>query len=145
MTDIAAIQPQERTIEIMHPVTELPLGLRVTMIGVDDPRLSTMRRSITDNQLRAQAKGKAPKFEEMNDDMVNMLSRAVIKFEWYNPTGAPGDDGYDADALPSYNGEQPDCNPKNVRGMLEMLPWFKDQVREAFDEKKAFFNNSKSN
>ena len=42
--DLSTLVPSERMIEILSPATKTPLGLRVTIMHIDDPRLKTIDR-----------------------------------------------------------------------------------------------------
>lgn len=140
--DLAKIKPSDRTIEILHPATELPIGLRVTLLSIEDDSMKAIRRQITDNSLKLQAKGKAFKADELERNQHMLMFKATTGWEWYNPTGAEGDSGYDPDAMPDFNGEQPAYNQKNFLDLATELYWFTEQVQEAIGETKAFFGNS---
>lgn len=132
MTDLAAIKPSERTIEIEHPATGLPLGVRVTIISLDDDRLKRTKRNITDESLRLQAKGKSFKVEELERNSMALLFGATTGWEWYSPTGDEKD-------RPTFNSEVPEYNQKNFYAVIESLPWFGEQIREALEDSKGFF------
>ena len=140
--DLADLKPVERTIEILHPGTELPIGLRVTLRSIEDDEMKSIKRQITDNSLKLQAKNKAIKAEELERNQHMLMYRATIDWEWYNPTGKEDDKGYDPDAMPDFNGEQPGYNQKNFLAIANELYWFADQVQEAIGDTKAFFGNS---
>jgi len=140
--DLADLKPVERTIEILHPGTELPIGLRVTLRSIEDDEMKSIKRQITDNSLKLQAKNKAIKAEELERNQHMLMYRATIDWEWYNPTGKEGDKGYDPDAMPDFNGEQPGYNQKNFLAIANELYWFGEQVQEAIGDTKAFFGNS---
>lgn len=140
--DLSSIKPGERTIEIEHPATGAPLGIRVGIVSLDDDRLKRLKRNITDESLKLQAKGKAFKVEELERNSKSLLFGATTRWEWYNPTGKEGDEGYDAKAMPDFNGEIPEYNQKNFNAVIEALPWFADQLREALEDTKGFFDNS---
>jgi hypothetical protein len=143
--DIGNIKPIERTIEIAHPGTGGPLGVRVRVMSIEDERLKKIKREITDDRFKLESKNKSLKTEDVERNGNRLLFSATLGWEWYNPTGEEGDEGYDADAMPTFNGEVPDYNQKNFMAVIRELPWFADQIREEIDETKAFFNNSKSN
>lgn len=140
--DLATIKPSERTIEILHPATELPIGIRVSLLSIEDDRMKSIRRQITDNSLKLQAKNKAFKAEELERNQNMLMFTGTNGWEWYNPTGEEGDKGYDPDAMPDFNGEQLPYNQKNFIAMAEEFYWFADQVQEAIGDTKAFFGNS---
>lgn len=142
--DIANIKPIERTMEIVNPGTGAPLGVRVSIMSIDDDRLKRIKREITDERLKLDQKGKAPKSDDIERNGERLLFAATTGWEWYNPTGKEGGKDYDKDAMPSFNGEVPDYNPKNFYDIIRSLPWFADQIRDEIDETKAFFDNSKT-
>lgn len=137
--DLSSIKPTERTIEITHPGTGLPIGLRVNLLSIEDDRMKRIKRQITDESLKLQAKGKAFKAEELERNTNTLMFTGTTGWEWYNPTGAEGDEGYDADAMPNFNGEQPVYNQKNFLAVTGELSWVADQIQEAIGETKAFF------
>lgn len=143
MAEISGLKPIERTIDIKHPGTGGPLGVRVRIMSMEDERLKKLKREITDDRFKLESKNKSLKAENVEQNDERLLFAGTLGWEWYNPTGSEGDDGYDADATPVFNGEQPEYNPKNFRDVIRALPWFADQIREEMQEDKAFFANSK--
>lgn len=141
MTDLATIKQTDRTIEIVHPKTGENLGLRVTLVSLDDERLTKIKRQITDRRLYLEARGKTFKAEEIEENANNITFAAIVDWEWYNPTGSAGDDGYSADAMPDFKGEQPDFNRKNFLEMTGEVKWIKNQINEAIGESKDFFGS----
>lgn len=146
MTDLATIVTADRAIEILHPGTGDRLGVRVNIVHIDDDRLAKQKRVITDRRLYLEARGKTFKAEEIEENKNILLFTAMTGWTWYNPTGKPGDKGYDENATPSFDGaEQPEFDRQTVFAVLKKLPWFSDQVNEAVGETKAFFSHSKAN
>jgi hypothetical protein len=143
--DISALKPTNRVIEIKNPGTGEPLGVRVTIVSMDDDRLKTAKRAIMDRRLYLEQRGKSFKAEEVEENTHNLLWAATIGWEWYNPTGSEGDIGYNPDAMPTFEAEQPEFNQRNFKRVITTLPWFADQINEEIGERKAFFDNSKSN
>lgn len=139
--ELTDIKPTERTVEIAHPATGAPIGVRVTIMSLDDDRLKRIKRNITDESLKLQSKGKAFKVEELERNSKGLLFGATTRWEWYNPTGSEGDDGYDADAQAKFNGEIPEYNQKNFYAVIDALPWFADQLREELEDAKGFFGD----
>jgi hypothetical protein len=141
--DLSTLKPTNRTVEIKHPSTGHPLGIRVNIVSMDDDRLSKIKREILDRRLHLEQRGKTFKAEEVEANTHRLLFTATLGWEWYNPTGSEGDDGYDPDAMPNLEGEVLDFNERNFKRMLK-FPWFRDQINEELGETKAFFDNSKS-
>ena len=145
MADISSIKPVERSIEIKDPASGNLLGIRVTVMSIEDDRLKRIKRDITDESLRLQSRQKRFKMADIEANENRILFAASLGWEWYNPTGKEGDDGYDPDAMPEFHGEVPEYNQKNFMAVIKELSWFAGQLRNEIDEEKAFFVNSKSN
>lgn len=142
--DISGIKPGERTVEINHPATGLPIGIRISLMSLEDDRMKRLKRQITDESLKLQAKGKAFKADELERNSNMLLFQATTGWEWYNPTGKEKEDGYDADAMPDYQGSVPPYNQKNFLAVINDASFIADQLREAIEDTKSFFDNSKS-
>lgn len=145
MADIASIKSADRTIEIVHPATGAAIGVRINLVSIDDERLAKLRRSITDRRLALEQRRKTFKAEDIEANVIDICFTAMLGWEWYNPTGKAGDEGYDADAALTWQGSVPDFTRKNVAAILsdEGMSWFKDQINEAISETKDFFKASK--
>ncbi len=139
MTDLSTIKQTDRTIEIVHPVTAENIGLRITLVSLDDERMTKIRRSITDRRLHLEARGKSFKADEVEENADNVIFTATVDWEWYNPTGSEGDKGYREDAMPNFKGEQPEFNRKNFFALIDEISWIKTQINEALGDTRAFF------
>jgi len=140
--DLSTLKPGERIIEIVHPGTKEPLGIRVSLVYIQDESTKRLRRAILDERLRLEAKGKGFKSDNIENNM-NELNFAVIKsWEWYNPTGQKGDVGFDEAKHATWRGNKsPELNKKNVFEIFDTLPWFRDQISQEMGEEEAFFPN----
>lgn len=137
--DLKNLVPTERVVEIVSPGTKEKLGIRVTVMHIDDERLKNIKRKVQDENLRRQQRGKII-HAELQDENINEIAFAtMLGWEWYNPTGVAGDKGYKADKMPSFDGKQPEFTKANVFAIFEKLPWFRDQVGEAVSETEVFF------
>jgi hypothetical protein len=139
--ELTALKPTDRTIEIVGPATGQPIGLRVRVMSLEDDRLKRIKRQITDESLKLQSKGKAFKADEIERNAHNLMFGGTLGWEWYNPTGSEGDEGYDAEAMPAFKGEQPDYNQKNFIALVSELGWIGEQISEAIGETKSFFDS----
>jgi hypothetical protein len=131
MVDLATIKPADRKIEIVHPGTKEPIGVRVSLMSYDDERLKKVRRQITDRRLADQQKNKPLKSDEAEENGNKLLFAAMTGWEWYD--GA------------TFKGEMPDFTPRNVSEVFSELPWFRAQVDTAVADEESFFDNSGSN
>lgn len=137
--DLKDLQPTERVYEMLHPGTKQPLGVRVTLLHVDDDRLKVLRRKIQDERYRQEQRGKAFKTEQYENNVNEICYTAITAWEWYNPTGDAGKKGHKPEAQAKFNGEIPQLNKKNVMDVFEKLPWFRRQIFEEIGDDEAFF------
>ena len=148
MFDISAIQPSNRTVEIVHPADPaMTIGIRVSIVSINDERVKKVRRKIQDEKLRLESRGKAFKADDVESNTNELLFNAMTGWEWYNPTGKPGDKGFDEARQASWKGNpSPEFNRATVMSILNdpTAYWIADQISEAISDEKAFFSNSKT-
>lgn len=125
--DISTLIPSERIIEIKHPVTEQPLGIRVNIISLNDDRMKQIRRRFINKRIELEKRGKSFKADDIEANEYDLLVACITGWDWYGET--------------TFNGSKPDFNELNVRNVLNSLSWFKDQVSEAIGDDKAFFQS----
>jgi len=140
--DLSTIKPDAQTIEIKHPGTGMPLGVRVSMVSIQDERLKRFRRKLRDDAIRLTKRGKSMTAEQEEENGRDLAFTATTGWEWYNPTGKKGDEGYDEDQMPSFNGSVPEFNKKNFNEVTTALPWFLNQMGEVFEDDEGFFSKS---
>ena len=124
--DISGIKSSERIIEMMHPATKELLGIRVSLMSLDDPRMKKIKRKITDDRLHLEARGKHFKAEQIDDNRNALTFGAMTGWDWY---------GQDV----TFKGQKPEFNRANVYSVFDELTWFRDQLDEEIGETKAFF------
>lgn len=137
--DLATLTPSERKIEIKHPVTDEPIGVRIGLVSMDDESMMKLRRQITDRSQKLAQKQKTFSAEELEQNSNDILFTAITGWEWYNPTGKEGDEGYDPIAMPDFNGEVPEYTKRNLIAVNKKLAWFKRQISDELEEVKDFF------
>ena len=142
--DLTSLKPSSRSIEIKHPVTEEPVGIRIDIVSIDDDRLKKLKRQIIDASQKLQVKGKFFSAVELEQNANLIMFTASEGWKWYNPTGKESDEGYDADAMPSFHDEVPAYNQKNFVALITELPWVRKQLNDEMEETKAFFEMSGS-
>lgn len=134
------IKPSERVIEIVSPAADKnPIGIRVTIVHIDDDRLKKLKRSIQDERIRLETKGKFLKTETIENNLNELTYAAMTGWEWYNPTGKKGDKGFDENAALTIDGKVPPFDKKNVFQIFDKLPWFLEQVSREIGDQEAFF------
>lgn len=124
--DLSSLKPTERQVEILHPGTDEELGIRITLVSINDERLKKAKRRIQDEKLRLEVRGKNFKSEDIEENAIELDFAAMTGWEWY---------GKDV----NFNGSKPEFNRANVKAVFESLPWFQRQVEEAISDEKAFF------
>lgn len=124
--DIAKLKPAERVIEITHPATGENIGVRVTVISLVDDRLKAVRRRFQNKKIELEKRGKTFKADDLEENAIELLLNAITSWDWY-----------EAD----FGGEKLAFNEKNVKMVLDTLPWFKNQIVEAIDDEKSFFQS----
>ena len=123
--DISNLKPVERVIDILNPKTDDELDIKVSIISLNDPKMSKIKRNIQNKRLTLEKKGKNFDSAELEENENLLLLNAVTGWTW----------GKDAD----FHGEKPEFNEKNFKAVIKELPWFKNQILEAVGDEKAFF------
>lgn len=143
MADLSTIKPVERTVEIHHPADETRLlGIRVSLVSINDPKMKKIKRKIQDEKLRLEARNKHFKADDLEENVNTLLFNSLTGWEWYNPTGKQGDKGFDPSAEPEFKGKKnPEFNQATVMMMLNEpgMEWFGDQILQEISEEKSFF------
>lgn len=131
MADFATIKPaSEALVDILHPVTNEPTGMRVSIMSLKDDRMKSLRRQIQDRRLLLERKGKGFKSEDLEENGYEIAFRAMTGWDW----------GKDADGEPNlFNGKVPEFSKPVVLEVFKALEWFYEQVMQAADDDKRFF------
>lgn len=128
--DISELKPTERIVEILHPVTEEKLGVRVSLMSISDERLTKIKRKFQDERLKLDQRGKNFKADEVDENRSILAFSAMTGWEWYGDTV-------------TFKGNKPDFTKPEVLKVFSELSWFRDQVEEAISDEKAFFTKLK--
>lgn len=122
--EISTLKPNDRIIEIKHPATDEPVGIRFNIVSLNDDDMKQARRKIINKRLDFEKRGKNFKASDVEENELDLVIAAVKSWEWYDAT---------------FHNEVPAFNENNIRKVFEELPWIKDQVAEAVGDDKAFF------
>lgn len=120
--DISTIVAAERTIDIKHPASGQPIGLKVTLRPDSDPAVTAARRSFLNDRLQRRGKVTAEKIEEQNQ---RVIVAAVSGWTWEGDL--------------TFEGGKPDFNEINLVKVLKKLTWVRDQIDEELGDAAAFF------
>lgn len=143
MVDITSIKPIERTVEINHPGTHAPIGLRVFLISMNDDRMKALKRNITKKRMELEKRGKVFSVDDIEENTRNLVYGVTTGWEWYNPTGNLGDTDYDEAAMLDFHGEQPEFNIRNFNRVYDEIDWFGTQIQTEVQQDEEFFSHSK--
>ena len=124
--DLSTIKPSEIELEILHPKTDEPVGVKVILISPDDDRMKSIKTRIQDNNIQKQKRNKALKAIEIQHNENVLLAETIINWDWY---------GKDVE----FKGQKPEFNKKTVLDVLSTLPWFKQQIDDTLSDTKGFF------
>ena len=124
--DISTLTPNERIIEIKHPANEENLGIRVTIVSLNDNKTKQIRRQFINKRLELEKKGKSFKADDIEENEIDLLIASMTGWDWYDA---------------EFHGEKLEFNENNIKKVFRELPWFKDQVSEAVSDEKAFFQS----
>lgn len=123
--DLSTLKPVERTIEILNPVNGQEIGVRISLVSINDERLKKVKRRIQDEKLRLEARGKNFKSEDIEENRNVLIFNAITGWDWSGDT--------------NFHGEKPVFNLKNITDVMNELPWLREQVEEAISDEQAFF------
>lgn len=126
--DISTLKPNDRIIEIKHPVNDSEnIGIRVTIISLNDEKMKSVRRRFINKRLELEKKGKSFRADDIEDNEIDLLVASITGWEWYGDV--------------EFNGSKPEFTQANVRKVLTEFEWFKNQIAEAVGDDKAFFQS----
>ena len=138
--DLRNLQSTERAVEILSPGKKEPIGVRVHLLHIDDPKLKKIRRQIQDEKSRLESRGKYFKSDDLEQNNFALGFAAMTGWEWYNPTGGEKDKGYDAEEHANWKGDKnPPFTKKIAYEIFETLPWFLDQIGSEVSDSESFF------
>lgn len=129
MLDISDIAATPRTIEILHPKTDEPTGVFVTLLPKDDARVKAETRRIADVNLVLRQKGKMITQAQLERNAISLLKAAIAGWDWSE------------NSTIGFHGERPAYSANMAEQVLTECPWFRDQLDEALGDEKAFFQN----
>lgn len=115
-------------IEIRHPATNEPLGLKVRVASYQSERVKKVQRKLANAAIRDQKRNprKTATIEETEEKAFEIVAAAVLSW-----------DGFER------NEETLECTPENVLSVVEdpNLWFISEQIDKAADDQVAFFTN----
>lgn len=120
--DISSIAAAERTVDIKHPATGEPLGLKVTLLPDSDGKVQAARRKWLNERMQ---RGKKITAEKVEEGQLLIIGAAVKDWTWEGEL--------------TFHGAKPEFTEGNLRKVLKELPWVKTQLDEELGDEAAFF------
>lgn len=121
--DIFDIAPQSRTIEILHPATSEPTGLKVSLLPMSDDKIESVRRKQLNRRLNS--RNTKVTAEQLEAESMELLIASITGWEWSGTA--------------SFQGEKPEFTPDNVRRVMKAAKWVRDQIDREAGYAEAFF------
>lgn len=141
MADLSEIKSIERTLDIAHPGTGAPIGVKVSVVAITDERMKRLKTSIEDRRLKLGAKGKTFTSEEIDENRSRIAFTAMTGWTW-----EPEDTYENVDGVmtltrtkPTFHNEMPEFNQRLVFAVFSEYPWFRTQIEEEISETERFF------
>lgn len=118
-------------VEIRHPVTNVPLGVTIRVLGRDSDTFKEHTRDLLNTRLRREAmaakRGKDADLRTVEViETENMDLLVTCTLGWKNV---------------SYGGQELPFEEANVRNIYKEFPWIYDQVNEAIGTLELFLKN----
>jgi uncharacterized protein YbcI len=105
--------------ELEHPATNEPLGMKLKVLGVDSEQYQKALRKQQDRRLKRGMR--KVKSAELENEGIELLAQCVTEWEGF-----------------TYNKKELECNLENVRWFLKTYKWAKDQIDDFIGDRSNF-------
>lgn len=122
MTELTNIVAAERSLEVLHPATQEPVGLVLILLPDSHPQVRAAARKSINDRLNHRGKVTA---EQIEANRIAMLAASVGGWEWQGEL--------------TFHGEKPEFNQQTLQKLLKELPWVGEQVDVALTDRSEFF------
>ena len=118
------LQPMETEVEILHPVTNKPTGIKVTLLSRYHPDIKAMVRKIQDSRVAQARRNKPMDAAAIEEEMLEVLAASVKCWSGLERDGA---------AIP--------CTRENVLDLLRNpgYQWLRKQIDDSMGNDALFF------
>jgi len=124
--DLLAIKPDTAIVDIKHPSSGKPVGLKIECVSLDDDRVKAVERQIRNRALRSGRNNTTA--EKLEAVTTEIQAAAIVGWTW-------------SDELELGGMKNPELNKSNVEKVLG-VPWIAKQVNTVLDDETAFFGSS---
>ena len=124
--DFSTLVAETRTIDINHPVTLEPIGLKIDLLPTTSKQVRDVQRKHANENIKNRFKTTTA--EKLEANALDILVAATAGWTW----------GEGAD----WKGGKPELTPENVREVYKKAPWIRKQVDEALGDDAEFFRDA---
>jgi hypothetical protein len=124
--DILSLTPNTITVDLKHPGSDQPIGVKVELQSLESDEVKAVERSLKNRALKSGRNNVTA--EKIDDNTVAILSAAIVGWEFADGASL-GDD------------KKPACNAANKRKLLQ-VPALAKQIDNALGNEAAFFEKS---
>lgn len=124
--DLLKLVPDTITVDLKHPGTEQPLGVKVELQSLESDEVKAVERSLKNKALKSGRNNVTA--ERIDDNTVAILSAAIVSWE-FSGEASLGDE------------KKPACNAANKKKLLQ-VPALAKQIDLALGNEAAFFEQS---
>lgn len=133
---LAALSPLDKAengfpVDVRHPVTNLPIGVTITVCGSDSQTFKTIQRKQLNRRIELSNKSRNKTLsmtaEEIELESLNTL--VACTKSWSQDGG---------DSIEMNEGEWLPCTPENVKRVYTELPWIREQVDQEIGDRNNF-------
>lgn len=127
--DILALAPNTITVDLKHPATDAPLGVKVELQSLESDEVKAVERTLKNKALKSGRNNVTA--ERIDDNTTAILSAAIVGWVFSGDANLGGD-------------KKPACTPANKRKLLSVAALAK-QIDLALGNEAAFFEQSATN
>jgi hypothetical protein len=121
--DILSIAPSTITVDIKHPSTGKPLGIKVEVQSMNSDEVKAVQRMLHNRALKSGRNAQTA--EKVEDGALAILAAAIVSWSW--------PDGIELGKV-----KNPPCTAETKAEALK-LGWFAGQIDAAVGDESAFF------
>lgn len=121
--DLLKLVPNTITVDLKHPGTDAPLGVKVELQSLESDEVKAVERTLKNKALKGGRNTVTA--ERIDDNTVAILSAAIVGWEFTGDANLAGD-------------KKPACNAANKRKLLQ-VPALAKQIDLALGNEAAFF------
>lgn len=122
--ELSDLKPKETVLEMKHPRTGEELGISITIMGFNDPRMKNIRKQFANEEFQRQRRNKADTANDAEKRGRKLCWNAMLGWEWRGDA--------------TFHGEKPEFTEKSFNDIIEELEWFGSQIDTFITEERNF-------